>query len=283
MSTASAPEIALIEQHLRALRLPAIRRDFQRVAADAVDAGWAYEAYLRALLDQEVAERTARAIALTIRQARFPALKSLAELDYTALSGVSAAQLATLARGDFVDEARDIVIAGPVGTGKTHMAIGLGMAIAQQRRPVAFLRAADLVRELTEARDQRALGRSLRRLERIPLLILDELGFVPFDRAGAELLFNLLSDRHGRASTLVTTNLAFSEWVQVFGSEKLTTALLDRLCHNAVILLTKGPSYRTRGRLEAVQPRVSAHRPERVDVEPAAEPDATSLTDAADA
>ncbi len=172
--------------------------------------------------------------------------------EFRALRGVTPAQLAELATGAFIDAGHDVVIAGPVGTGKTHIALGLGLAAAEQRRRVLFARASDLVRELTEARDGFALGRLLRRVERVELLIIDELGFVPFDRTSAELLFNLLSDRHGKASTLVTTNLAFGEWVQVFGSEKMTTALLDRLCHNAVILLTQGPSYRTRGRLDTV-------------------------------
>ncbi len=247
--SASAPEIALLESHLKALRLPAVRRDFQRVAAEAAGSAWTYEAYLRILLDTEVTERAARAIELAIRSARFPAIKTLAGLDYGLLSGIAPAQLADLATGAFIDKSVDVVIAGPVGTGKTHVAIGLGIAAAERRYQVLFTRAADLVRDLTEARDQLALGRLQRRLERVQLLIIDELGFVPFDRTGAELLFNLLSDRHGKASTLVTTNLAFGEWVQVFGSEKMTVALLDRLCYNAVILLTKGPSYRTRGRL----------------------------------
>lgn len=114
-----------------------------------------------------------------------------------------------------------------------------------------FVRAANLVRDLNEAQGERTLGALQRRLLRVDLLVLDELGFVPFTRSGGEILFNLLSERHGRRSTLVTTNLAFGEWVQVFGCEKLTTALLDRLCHRAEILVTSGPSYRTRGRLVA--------------------------------
>lgn len=247
--SASAPELAVLESHLKALRLPAVRRDFQRLAAEAAADGWTYETYLRILLDTEVAERAQRAVELAIRAARFPAIQTLAGLDYGRLSGIAPAQLAELATGAFIDRAVDVVIAGPVGTGKTHVAIALGIAAAQQRKTVLFTRAAELVRELTEARDQLALGRLQRRLVRVQLLIIDELGFVPFDRTGAELLFNLLSDRHGKASTLVTSNLAFGEWVQVFGSEKMTVALLDRLCYHAVILLTKGPSYRTRGRL----------------------------------
>lgn len=155
-----------------------------------------------------------------------------------------------LARCAYLDEAEDVVLAGPIGTGKTHLAIALGVEAARRRYRVLFTRAADLVRELLEARDDRLLGRLHKRLLAVDLLIVDELGFVPFDRAGGEVLFNLLSDRYERRSTLVTTNLAFSEWVQVFGDEKLTTALLDRLGHHSHILTTRGDSYRTRQRME---------------------------------
>lgn len=142
------------------------------------------------------------------------------------------------------------MLAGPVGTGKTHLAIALGVEATRRRYRVLFTRAADLVRELLEARDERLLGRLYKRLRGVDLLIVDELGFVPFDRAGGELLFNLFSDRYERRSTLVTTNLAFGEWVQGFCDEKLTTALLDRLGHHAHILTTRGSSYRTRRRME---------------------------------
>lgn len=240
---------AVLDGELAALRLPGIRRDHPAIARDARGGEWSFEQYLHRLLEVEIAGRQERAIATRVREARFPDIKTLDQIDWAALSGVSRTKILELAGCAFAREAVDVVLAGPVGTGKTHLAIALGLRAAERGHRVLFLRAADLVRDLAEAQSSRVLGALQRRLMRADLLILDELGFVPFTRSGGELLFNLLSERHGRRSTLVTTNLAFGEWVQVFGCEKLTTALLDRLCHRAEILVTSGPSYRTRGRL----------------------------------
>jgi DNA replication protein DnaC len=197
----------------------------------------------------EIASRAESAVKQRLHAATFPEMKTLDQFDFSATEGISAPKIAELARGDWIARGENVLFAGPIGTGKTHLAIALGVEAARQRRRVVFWRAADLVCSLVEARDQKELSRTMRRLERIDLVILDEVGFVPFDRAGGELLFNVLASRHGRRSLLITTNLAFAEWPRVFGGdEKLTTALLDRLAEHATVITTKGKSYRMRKR-----------------------------------
>jgi len=241
----------LIRQDARQLKMPGAARAFEPLARQAREEKWSLEDYLHEVLSVEVQSRRESAVRQRLRDARFPETKTLDQFDFAAAEGVDAAQVAELARGGWVERAENVLLAGPIGTGKTHLAIALGIEAARQRKRVAFTRAADLVRVLVEARDARELGRAQRRLDRVDLIILDELGFVPFDRAGGELLFNVIASRYERRSVLVTTNLSFSEWPKVFGGdEKLTTALLDRLAHHAVVITTKGKSFRMRKRGE---------------------------------
>jgi DNA replication protein DnaC len=240
----------LVRAQARALKMPGLARAYEALARQAREEHWGYEEYLHEVLTAENASRRDSAIQNRLRDARFPEMKTLDTFDFAATDGaVSAAQIAELARGAWIERAENVIFAGPIGTGKTHLAIALGVEAARQRRRVLFVRAAELVRQLLEARDARELGRVQRRLHGVELLVLDELGFVPFDRAGGEMLFNVLADRYERRSVVVTTNLAFAEWVKVFaGDEKLTTALLDRLAHHATVITTKGKSYRMRRR-----------------------------------
>jgi DNA replication protein DnaC len=204
---------AVIASYCREMKLPRVLREYAPLARQARDGGWPYEDFLRELLEIEVLARRDSAARERIREARFPDTKTLDQIDWDALQGISRPKVLELASGEYIRRGEDVVIAGPIGTGKTHVAIALGIEAARRRHRVVFTRAAELVRGLLEARDERQLGRLTQRYQRVDLLIIDELGFVPFDQAGGEALFNLLSERYERRSTLVTTNLAFSEWV----------------------------------------------------------------------
>lgn len=237
---------ANIVAHLRALKLPGMTRTFRELARQARDSGWAPEEYLLELLDAELRSRTDNVAKQRLQEARFPARKTLDQFDFAAQPTLDRERIMRLSRCEWVTAKQPVLLAGPVGTGKTHLATALGIEAAQRRFRVRFFRADDLVRALTEAKSQHEVGRLTKRLDAVDVLIVDELGFVPFDRTGAELLFNLLATRYQRRSTVITTNLAFSEWSQVFGDEKLTAALLDRVGENAHVVLTGGTSYRMR-------------------------------------
>lgn len=237
----------LVRGQTKRLKMPGLARSFEALARQAREEGWAHEEFLHEALGTEITSREQSAAQQRVRDARFPEVKTLDAFDFEFADGIDRALVAHLAKANWLSEAKNVILAGPIGTGKTHLAIALGVEAARQRRRVAFWRAADLVRALVEAKGQAELGRIHRRLQRAELLIVDELGFVPFDRTGGELLFNLIAERYERRSTIVTTNLAFSEWPKVFGDdEKLTAALLDRLADRATVIATKGKSYRQR-------------------------------------
>jgi DNA replication protein DnaC len=262
----------LIRAQARRLKLPGLGKAFEPLGRQARDGRWQHEDYLREALAAEEMSRNDSVIRNRIRAARFPEMKTLDGFEFSSADGVDAAVVAQLARCEWVREGRNLILAGPVGTGKSHLAVALGIEAAKQRLHVVFVRAADLVRMLIEARDARELGRLQRRFQRVDLIVLDELGFVPFDRAGGELLFNVLSERHGRRSVVITTNLNFSEWPRVFGGdEKLTAALLDRLAEAATIITTRGRSYRMRNRKGATTTAAKdAPLPEKGDKAPRA-------------
>lgn len=239
----------VVRAHCRTLKLPTIAREFQETERRALAEGWPPAAYLHTLLDAEVSTRAEHAIERRVRAARLPARKTLAQFDWRRAHGVERPRVEALARCEWVPAARNVVLLGPVGTGKTHLAIALAIEAIRRGHSALFFRASDLVRTLTEARDARQLGRLHERLHRCGVLVVDELGFVPFERAGGELLFDVLSTRHERRATVMTSNLSFGEWNRVFGDDKLTAALLDRLAHHADVLVTRGPGERVPGRV----------------------------------
>lgn len=236
--------LAALRAHLRVLKLPTIARECDALARQALADGQHPLEFLRGLLQAELSTRAEHAIERRMRAARLPARKTLSQFDWRRAHGLERARLEELARATWIPAARNVVLVGPVGTGKTHLAIALGIEAIKHGHNVLFFRASDLVRNLTEARDSRTLSRLQDRLRRASLLVLDELGFVPFEKAGGELLFDVMSARHERAATIITSNLAFSEWNRVFGDDKLTAALLDRLAQHADVCVTRGPGDR---------------------------------------
>lgn len=233
-----------IVEHLRSLKLPAFAREYGELARRAREAGWEHERFLLELLEAEIASRRENAAALRLRNAGFPELKTIEQIDWQAVHGISEDDIAPLARCEYIERAENVVFYGPVGTGKSHLAIALGIEATRRRYSVLFRRATDVVNALVEARDRRELGRLQRRLRRVDLLIVDELGFVQLDEAGGQLLFDLISARCEQRSTMLTSNLAFTEWDRLFNSEALARALVDRLSHRAHVLVTTERSYR---------------------------------------
>ena len=234
----------LSEHHLKELKLPTFLREYSKVAGQCAAEGIDHPGYLLRLSELELIDRHHRMVDRRIKAARFPATKSLDTFDFLAMPSVNKHLVMQLARCEYIDRRENVIAIGNSGTGKTHVALGLGLAACQRGLSVGFTTAASLVHELIEARDERRLLNLQKKLARLKLLIIDELGFVPLSKTGAELLFEVFSQRYERGSVLVTTNLPFNEWTEVFGSERLTGALLDRLTHRVHILEMNGESYR---------------------------------------
>ncbi len=244
----------LLESHLKSLRLATFRQQYRQVAEDAARNNLSYDHYLLALAEQEVAQRLLNRQRQRTKAAHFPVLKELADFDFSAIPQLNKQRVLALARGEYIAKAEPIILVGNPGLGKTHISIGLALAACRQCHRVRFYNAAALVNDLLLAQEQQRLPKFLATALKQNLIVLDELGFIPFSATGAQLLFQFCSTLHERVALIVTTNLHFADWTQVFGSEQLTAALLDRLTYKAHILEFMGESFRFRQRMQQESP-----------------------------
>ena len=240
----SEPPRILLEHRLKTLKLPTFLREYEKVSRQSAHEGLDHVQFLSRLVELELIDRERRLVERRIKAAKFPTVKSLDSFEFKAIPSLNKARVLELARCEWIERRENVIALGPSGTGKSHVAQGLGLAACQRGMSVRFVTAAALVHELMEARDERRLVRLQKQLANHKLLIIDELGFVPLSKTGAELLFELVSQRYERAAVLITSNLPFDEWTETFGSERLTGALLDRLTHHVHILEMNGESFR---------------------------------------
>ena len=240
----SGKSTVLLEHHLKFLKLPTIKNEYKELATRCAKDNSDYATYLLRLVEREVIERQHRAMDRRIKAARFPVIKTVDRFNFKAQPSIKEALVKQLLTGEFIDAAENVLLIGNSGTGKTHLAIAIGFAACSAGRKVQFYSVTNLVTQLLEKREDRQLERFQKQLEKQDLLILDELGYVPFSKAGAELLFEVVSRAYERTSLMITTNLPFAEWIEVTGNERLTGALLDRLTHKVHIIEANGESYR---------------------------------------
>jgi DNA replication protein DnaC len=234
----------LLHHHLKKLRLPTFLSDYDKLAKQCAAENKDHVHYLLRLSELELIERERRMIERRIKAAKFPAVKSLDSFDFKTMASLNKPMVMELARCEYIDRHENIIALGPSGVGKTHIALGFGLAACQKGLKVRFTTAAALVHELMEAADEKRLIRLQKQLASQDLLIIDELGFVPLSKTGAELLFETISQRYERGSIIITSNLPFDEWTETFGTERLTGALLDRITHHVHILEMNGESFR---------------------------------------
>ena len=234
----------------RALKTPTIARVWDDLAAQARDLNWSHAEYLTAVLERQVADRESAGTTMRIRTAHFPAVKTLEEFNLDHLPSLRRDLLAHLATGTFVAKAENVILLGPPGIGKTHLAIGLGVKATQAGYSVLFDTACNWITRLAAAHQAGHLETELRKIRRYKLIIIDEVGYIPFDHDAANLFFQLIASRYEQGSVMVTSNLPFGRWGEVFGDEIVAAAMIDRLVHHAEVLTLSGDSYRTRARRE---------------------------------
>src|SRR5215218_1914824 len=247
--------IELLKAHFRQLRLPTMGREFEKLARDAAAGNQTFVQFLLSLTEMELSARAANAVSTRVKNAEFPVEKDFETFDFTAMPGLSKPKVLELGRCEWIEQKYNCCLVGSHGTGKTHISIGLGLAACRAGLRVRFFTAARLVSQLEKEQKQYTLDRYLRQLDRAHLLICDELGYVTMSRGGVELLFRVFADRYERGSLLITTNLPFSEWGQIFQGERMTAALLDRLTHRCHIFEMNGESYRFRESMKTKKDR----------------------------
>jgi DNA replication protein DnaC len=243
-------ELAVVENLARALKLPTVALQAGPLSREAQAQGASYLRYLAAVLEQELLHREEASLKRRLKAACFPVTKTLDSFDFSAVPTLSKPQVLGLARGEFIRQKENVILMGSTGIGKTHLAIGLATAACRQGYRVRFFTVAELVNELRAAHQENRLNRFTRQWLKFDLVILDELGYVPFDQLGAQLLFQVLAARYERGSVIITTNLEFGQWAEIFGDERMTAALIDRLTHRAHILVLNGESFRFRESLK---------------------------------
>ncbi len=240
----------LVQHNLKALNLTNMARNLEQQLRQARDGGIDYGQFLLELTELELRIRSENREKRRLKEARFPLLKPLETFDFEAVPELDKRLVRDLAAGDYLKDRRNVILMGKSGAGKTHLATALGIEACRQSKRVRFVTGYALANDLVEARTERDLSRLLGKYARLDLLILDELGYVPFSKEGAELLFQILAERHERGSVIITTNLGFADWTQVFGDPNMTAALLDRLTHRAHIIECTWDSYRLKQSLK---------------------------------
>ena len=255
MTRAKIEEPPLLATDLKTLFLSAVGQNWQRMAEEARRRRQGHVEYLADLMSLEVSKRRERRIQRRTKDAKSPLLKTLDCFDFSKQPELDQADVLELFDGRFVGEARNVVLMGPVGTGKTHLAIALGIACCQQEKRVRFTTAAELTNMLVEAKQDGRLSRKLEQLARFDLVVLDELGYVPFDKESADLLFGFITKVYERRSLVVTTNLPFSRWTEVFGDATAAAAVIDRIVHHSSVFKTEGGSYRLQAAKKSTRKR----------------------------